>query len=85
MIVIVQCMAGKDCSTGGRERIRTGNQTKEERQMKTQDMVREQLTPEEIERLEDERDARIADEILEKIQKNPERIIPADKFWKRVG
>ena len=36
------------------------------------DMVREQLTPEEIERLEDERDARIADE-MEKI---PERIIP---------
>ena len=53
--------------------------------MKTQEVVREQLTPEEIERLEDERDARIADEILEKIQKNPERIIPADKFWKRVG
>ncbi len=45
--------------------------------MKTQNVVREQLTPEEIERLEDE--------ILEKIQNNPERIIPADKFWKRVG
>ena len=53
--------------------------------MKTQEVVRDQLTPEETERLEDERDAGIADEILEKIQKNPERIIPADKFWKRVG